>query len=86
MYFGLDYFSFEVVVCVYFDEYSVSVEDGCIVIVCLIIGDWVVMINYIWVFFIVEMKKNFGFSYLEIINDFIVVLMVILMLKKEYLI
>lgn len=86
IYLGFDYFSFEVVICVYFEEYKVEVKDGCIVIVCLIIGDWVVMINYIWVFLIVEMKKNFGFSYLEIINDFIVVLMVILMLKKEYLI
>lgn len=86
IYFGFDYFSLEVVVCVYFEEYQVMVNEGCIVIVCLIIGDWVVMINYIWVFFIVEMKCNFGFVYLEIINDFIVVLMVILMLKVEYFI
>ncbi|MFQ9948872.1 MAG: glucokinase, partial [Escherichia coli] len=39
-----------------------------------------------WAFSIAEMKKNLGFSHLEIINDFTAVSMAIPMLKKEHLI
>ena len=71
---------------VYLDEHSVSVEDGCIAIACPITGDWVAMTNHTWAFSIAEMKKNLGFSHLEIINDFTAVSMAIPMLKKEHLI
>ena len=85
-YSGLDYPSLEAVVRVYLDEHSVSVEDGCIAIACPITGDWVAMTNHTWAFSIAEMKKNLGFSHLEIINDFTAVSMAIPMLKKEHLI
>ncbi|STE84665.1 glucokinase [Escherichia coli] len=45
-------------------------KDGCIAIACPITGDWVAMTNHTWAFSIAEMKKNLGFSHLEIINDF----------------
>lgn len=82
-YSGLDYPSLEAVVRVYLDEHSVSVEDGCIAIACPITGDWVAMTNHTWAFSIAEMKKNLGFSHLEIINDFTAVSMAIPMLKKR---
>ncbi len=82
-YSGLDYPSLEAVVRVYLDEHGVSVEDGCIAIACPITGDWVAMTNHTWAFSIAEMKKNLGFSHLEIINDFTAVSMAIPMLKKE---
>ena len=85
-YSGLDYPSLEAVVRVYLDEHNVSVEDGCIAIACPITGDWVAMTNHTWQFSIAEMKKNLGFSHLEIINDFTAVSMAIPMLKKEHLI
>ena len=53
---------------------------------CPITGDWVAMTNHTWAFSIAEMKKNLGFSHLEIINDFTAVSMAIPMLKKEHLI
>jgi glucokinase len=68
-YSGLDYPSLEAVVRVYLDEQGVEVEDGCIAIACPITGDWVAMTNHTWAFSIAEMKKNLGFSHLEIIND-----------------
>lgn len=61
-------------------------KDGCIAIACPITGDWVAMTNHTWAFSIAEMKKNLGFSHLEIINDFTAVSMAIPMLKKEHLI
>lgn len=82
-YSGLDYPSTEAVVRVYLDEHNVSVEDGCIAIACPITGDWVAMTNHTWAFSIAEMKKNLGFSHLEIINDFTAVSMAIPMLKKS---
>ena len=85
-YSGLDYPSLEAVVRVYLEEHQVSVEDGCIAIACPITGDWVAMTNHTWAFSIAEMKKNLGFSHLEIINDFTAVSMAIPMLKKEHLI
>ncbi|VEC81306.1 glucokinase [Raoultella ornithinolytica] len=71
---------------VYLDEQGVEVEDGCIAIACPITGDWVAMTNHTWAFSIAEMKKNLGFSHLEIINDFTAVSMAIPMLKAEHLI
>ena len=44
------------------------------------------MTNHTWAFSIAEMKKNLGFSHLEIINDFTAVSMAIPMLKPEHLI
>ena len=85
-YSGLDYPSLEAVVRVYLDEQGVEVEDGCIAIACPITGDWVAMTNHTWAFSIAEMKKNLGFSHLEIINDFTAVSMAIPMLKAEHLI
>lgn len=85
-YSGLDYPSLEAVVRVYLEEHQVSVEDGCIAIACPITGDWVAMTNHTWAFSIAEMKKNLGFSHLEIINDFTAVSMAIPMLKPEHLI
>lgn len=41
------------------------------------------MTNHTWAFSIAEMKKNLGFSHLEIINDFTAVSMAIPMLKKS---
>lgn len=46
-----------------------SVKDGCITILAQY-GDWVAMTNHTWAFSIAEMKKNLGFSHLEVINDF----------------
>lgn len=85
-YSGLDYPSLEAVVRVYLDEQGVEAEDGCIAIACPITGDWVAMTNHTWAFSIAEMKKNLGFSHLEIINDFTAVSMAIPMLKAEHLI
>ena len=85
-YSGLDYPSLEAVVRVYLEEHKVSVEDGCIAIACPITGDWVAMTNHTWAFSIAEMRKNLGFSHLEIINDFTAVSMAIPMLKPEHLI
>ncbi len=85
-YSGLDYPSLEAVIRVYLEEHKVEVKDGCIAIACPITGDWVAMTNHTWAFSIAEMKKNLGFSYLEIINDFTAVSMAIPMLKKEHLI
>ena len=85
-YSGLDYPSPEAVVRVYLEEHKVSVEDGCIAIACPITGDWVAMTNHTWAFSIAEMRKNLGFSHLEIINDFTAVSMAIPMLKPEHLI
>ena len=85
-YSGLDYPSLEAVVQVYLEEHNVQVEDGCIAIACPITGDWVAMTNHTWAFSIAEMKKNLGFSHLEIINDFTAVSMAIPMLKAEHLI
>ena len=85
-YSGLDYPSTEAVVRVYLEEHKVSVEDGCIAIACPITGDWVAMTNHTWAFSIAEMRKNLGFSHLEIINDFTAVSMAIPMLKPEHLI
>ncbi|MDU4272927.1 MAG: glucokinase [Enterobacter asburiae] len=67
-YSGLDYPSLEAVVRVYLEEHQVSVEDGCIAIACPITGDWVAMTNHTWAFSIAEMKKNLGFSHLEIMH------------------
>ncbi len=83
-YSGLDYPSLEAVIQ-YLEEHKV-VKDGCIAIACPITGDWVAMTNHTWAFSIAEMKKNLGFSHLEIINDFTAVSMAIPMLKKEHLI
>ncbi len=85
-YSGLDYPSLEAVIRVYLEEHKVEVKDGCIAIACPITGDWVAMTNHTWAFSIAEMKKNLGFSHLEIINDFTAVSMAIPMLKKEHLI
>ena len=85
-YSGLDYHSLEAVIRVYLEEHKVEVKDGCIAIACPITGDWVAMTNHTWAFSIAEMKKNLGFSHLEIINDFTAVSMAIPMLKKEHLI
>lgn len=85
-YSGLDYPSLEAVIRVYLEENKVEVKDGCIAIACPITGDWVAMTNHTWAFSIAEMKKNLGFSHLEIINDFTAVSMAIPMLKKEHLI
>mgnify|MGYP000705639131 CR=1 FL=1 len=84
-YSGLDYPSLEAVIRVYLEEHKVEVKDGCIAIACPITGDWVAMTNHTWAFSIAEMKKNLGFSHLEIINDFTAVSMAIPMLKKEHL-
>ena len=80
-YSGLDYPSLEAVIRVYLEEHKVEVKDGCIAIACPITGDWVAMTNHTWAFSIAEMKKNLGFSHLEIINDFTAVSMAIPMLK-----
>ncbi len=53
-----------------------------IAIACPITGDWVAMTNHTWAFSIAEIKKNLGFSHLEIINDFTAASMAIPMLKK----
>ena len=76
-YSGLDYPSLEAVIRVYLEEHKVEVKDGCIAIACPITGDWVAMTNHTWAFSIAEMKKNLGFSHLEIINDFTAVSMAI---------
>ncbi|STF66101.1 glucokinase [Escherichia coli] len=80
---GFDYPSLEAVIRVYLEEHKVEVKDGCIAIACPITGDWVAMTNHTWAFSIAEMKKNLGFSHLEIINDFTAVSMAIPMLKKR---
>ncbi len=86
-YSGLDYPSLEAVVRVYLDEQSdVSIDKGCIAIACPVNGDWVAMTNHTWAFSIAEMRKNLGFSTLEIINDFTAVSMAIPMLNPEHLI
>ncbi len=70
----------------YLEEHKVEVKDGCTAIACPITGDWVAMTNHTWAFSIAEMKKNLGFSHLEILNDFTAVSMAMPMLKKEHLI
>lgn len=85
-YSGLDYPSLEAVIQDYLKTQDAQISAGCVAIACPITGDWVAMTNHTWAFSIAEMKKNLGFSSLEIINDFTAVSMAIPMLKPEHLI
>jgi glucokinase len=85
-YSGLDYPSLEAVVQVYLKERNMNISAGCVAIACPITGDWVAMTNHTWAFSIAEMKRNLGFTHLEIINDFTAASMAIPMLKPEHLI
>lgn len=46
-----DFVIIDLVLKQYFSDVDMLFSVGCIVIVCLVIGDEVVMINYSWVFF-----------------------------------
>lgn len=85
-YSGLDFPSLEAVIQHYLKEHGISVQSGCVAIACPVTGDWVAMTNHTWAFSTSEMKKNLGFSHLEIINDFTAVSMAIPMMKPEHLI
>lgn len=81
-----DYPGLEAVVRVYLQECGASVEESCIAIACPISGDWLAMTNHPWAFSIEEMKKNLGFTRLEMINDFTAISMAIPVLEKTHLI
>lgn len=85
-YSGLDYPSLEAAVQAYLKTQKAEISAGCVAIACPVTGDWVAMTNHTWAFSISEMKKNLGFTHLEIINDFTAVSMAIPALKPEHLI
>ncbi|MDM3445656.1 glucokinase [Citrobacter sp. Cb009] len=82
-YTGQYYSSLENVIRHYLDEQEVTIVEGCIAIASPVTGDWIEMTNKNWAFSARELKKQLGFSHLNIINDFTAVSMAIPVLKAD---
>ncbi|BET80041.1 glucokinase [Edwardsiella anguillarum] len=70
----------------YLRDIPSPVDDGCIAIACPVTGDHVTMTNHCWAFSVTALRRNLGFSRLDVINDFTAVSMAVPVLKPAHLI
>ena len=80
------YNSLKSVIYDYLNEQNKEIHDACIAIACPVTDDFISMTNHHWRFSKYNLKKDIGFSNLEIINDFTAISMAIPMLSSDNII